>query len=461
MFSKETYIQRRDALKKTVGKGVLLFFGNDEAGANYADNCYPFRQDSTFLYFFGLPYAGLAAMIDIDSDCEIIFGNELTVDDIVWMGAQPSLREKCNLAGVSHVRPAEDLAAYLERAVFSGRQVHYLPPYRAEHVLKLQALLGVKPGGEKPSLDFIRTVVGLRNYKSEEEIAEIERACRVTAEMHLTAMRAVRPGRYEYEVVAEIEAVARRHNCRLSFPTIATVNGQTLHNHCHGNRIESGRLFLVDAGAETEMGYAGDMSTTVPADDTFTPRQREVYELQVACQEISVAALCPGIRFEEVYDLSARVIVVGLTALGLMRGDVTEAVALGAHALFYPHGLGHMMGLDVHDMENLGEIYVGHDGKPKSGQFGRRSLRLARKLEPGFVHTIEPGIYFIPELIDRWKSEKRFTSFINYDKVEAYRNIGGIRNEEDYLITPDGARLLGTKIGRHAADVEAIRRMQV
>jgi Xaa-Pro aminopeptidase len=453
MFGRETYVQRRNALKRLVGKGLLLFLGNGEASANYADNCYPFRQDSTFLYFFGLPFAGLAAVIDIDNDREIIFGNELTVDDIVWMGAQPSLREKCCLAGIRQVMLSGELEAYVKEAVRQGQPVHYLPPYRAEHSVRLWTLLGVQPSGEQPSLDFVKAVVNLRNYKTAEEVAEIERACRVTAEMHLAAMQAVRPGRYEYEVAAEIEAVARRHNCGLSFPTIATVNGQTLHNHYHGNMIRSGDLFLTDAGAETEMGYAGDMSSTVPADGVFTSRQREIYDIQIACHEASVAALRPGIRFEAVYDISARVIVEGLTALGLMRGDAEEAVREGAHALFYPHGLGHMMGLDVHDMENLGEIYVGHDGQPKSRQFGRRSLRLARVLEPGFVHTVEPGIYFIPELIDLWRSEKKFAPFINYDKVEAYRDFGGIRNEEDYLITETGARLLGTKILKRAGEV--------
>ncbi|MDR0757991.1 MAG: aminopeptidase P family protein [Tannerella sp.] len=457
MFERETYIQRRNALKKTVGKGLLLFLGNDWVGANYADNCYPFRQDSTFLYFFGLPFAGLAAVIDIDNDREIIFGNELTMDDIVWMGAQPSLREKCYLAGIQQVLLSGELEAYVKEAVRQGQRVHYLPPYRAEHSVRLWTLLGVQPLGAQPSLDFVKAVVNLRNYKTEEEVAEIERACRVTAEMHLAAMQAVRPGRYEYEVVAEIETVARRHNYGLSFPTIATVNVQTLHNHYHGNMIRSGDLFLTDAGAETEMGYAGDLSSTVPADGVFTPRQREIYDIQIACHEAAVAALRPGIRFEAVYDISARVIVEGLTALGLMRGDAEDAVREGAHALFYPHGLGHMMGLDVHDMENLGEIYVGHDGQPKSRQFGRRSLRLARVLEPGFVHTVEPGIYFIPELIDLWRSEKKFASFINYDRVEAYRGFGGIRNEEDYLITASGARLLGTKILKRAGEMEALR----
>ncbi|MDR1455976.1 MAG: aminopeptidase P N-terminal domain-containing protein [Tannerella sp.] len=457
MFKKETYTERRAALKKAVGTGLLLFLGNDESSCNYADNTYPFRQDSSFLYFFGLPFAGLAAVIDLDEDRETVFGDELTMDAIVWTGARPTLREKSAAAGICHVKPSRELEACLREAVRTGRPVHYLPSYRPEHQIKLWRLLGTLPDNETPSTPFVRAVVNLRNCKTEEEIAEIEKACRVSAEMHLAMIRTVRPGIRECEVAAAVEAVAAAQNCRLSFPTIATVNGQTLHNHDHGNRVKSGDLFLLDAGAETETGYAGDLSTTVPADPVFTARQRDIHDIQQASCAASVAALRPGIRFEEVYDLSARIIVDGLKSLGLMRGDAAEAVAAGAHALFYPHGLGHMMGLDVHDMENLGELYVGYDGQPRSRQFGRRSLRLARRLEPGFVHTIEPGIYFIPELIDQWHEGKRFADFINYDRVMTYRDFGGIRNEDDYLITDTGARLLGTKISRKAEDLEKMR----
>jgi Xaa-Pro aminopeptidase len=457
MFSKETYIQRRAALQKSLDNGVALFLGNDECGCNYADNTYPFRQDSSFLYFFGLACPGLAAVIDINENRTVVFGDELTMDAIVWMGAQPALREKCDAAGVSEVKPAGELAAFLKEVLRKKRTVHYLPTYRPEHQLKLWTLLGVRPGEEKPSETLVKGVVNLRNYKTEEEVAEIEKACCVTAEMHLAMIRTVRPGIRECEVAAAVEAVATAHHCRLSFPTIATVHGQTLHNHYHGNMIKSGDMFLLDAGAETETGYAGDMSTTIPADRVFTARQREIHDIQIACHEAAVAALRPGIRFEDVYDLSAQVIVDGLKSLGLMRGDTEEAVAAGAHALFYPHGLGHMMGLDVHDMENLGEIHVGYDGQPKSRQFGRKSLRLARRLEPGFVHTIEPGIYFIPELIDRWRTEKRFAEFICYDRVTDWKDFGGIRNEEDYLITPAGCRLLGRKISKKAEDIEAMR----
>ncbi len=454
MFAKETYKARRAKLKQAVGSGLLLFMGNDEAGMNYADNTYRFRQDSTFLYFFGLPYAGLSAVIDIDNDREIIFGDELTIDDIVWMGVQPTLKEKSEAAGIREVRPSKDMKAYLRRAREKGQEIRYLPTYRAEHRLKLLAWLGVMPGAEQPSVPFILGVVNQRNYKSAEEIAEIEKACRVTADMHLAAMRTVRPGIRESDVAAVVAETALRHNYELSFPTIATVNGQTLHNHDHSHPVKPGDMLLLDAGAETEMGYAGDMSSTIPADRKFTMRQRDVYDVQVAAHEAAVAALRPGIRFEKVYDRACTVIMEGMKSLGFAKGDPEEAVKEGAHAMFMPCGLGHMMGLDVHDMENLGEVFVGYGGRPKSTQFGRKSLRLGRELEPGFVLTIEPGIYFIPELIDLWRSEGKFTQFLDYGRLEAYKDFSGIRNEEDYLITEDGARLLGKKIPLHAEDVE-------
>ncbi|GAB6394168.1 MAG: Xaa-Pro aminopeptidase [Bacteroidales bacterium] len=457
MFGKETYIARRAKLKQTVGTGLLLFIGNDEAGINYADNAYRFRQDSTFLYFFGLSYAGLNAVIDIDRNKEIIFGDDLTIDALVWMGKQPTLKDMGESAGITDIRPSCDIVTYLKKARRKKQTIHYLPVYRAEHQVKLLRWLGVAPGTEKPSLSFIMGVVNQRNYKSEEEVAEIEKACVVTADMHLTAMRTVRPGIRESEVAAAVAEVAYANNYELSFPIIATVNGQTLHNHYHGNMIKPGDMLLLDAGAETEMGYAGDMSSTIPAGLRFTALQKEIYGIAVAAHEAAVAALRPGVLFEEIYDLSARVIMEGLKALGLVKGDPAEAVRAGAHALFFPCGLGHMMGLDVHDMENLGEVYVGYDGRPKSTQFGRKSLRLGRKLEAGFVLTIEPGIYFIPELIDLWRSRNNFTEFIHYEEVEKYKNFGGIRNEEDYLITETGARLLGGKIPLHAYEVEALR----
>lgn len=457
MFSKETYIQRRALLKKALGSGVLLFLGNDEYGLNYADNTFRYRQDSTFLYYFGLSFSGLSAIIDIDEDKEVVFGDELTIDHIVWMGTQPTIKEKSELIGVEKTMPSDSIKEYLLKAQRKGQTIHYLPPYRAEHKLKLLEWLNVPVAQQQASVDFIRAVVNQRNYKSAEEILEIEKACNITADMHITATKILRPGMKEYEVVAALEAVATAAGGDLSFATIATVNGQTLHNHYHGNTIKSGDLFLIDAGAETSMGYAGDMSSTIPADRKFTTRQKEVYDIQVASHLAAVSALRPGVSFKDVYELSARVICDGLKDLGIMKGDSSEAVQAGAHAMFFPCGLGHMMGMDVHDMENLGEVWVGYNGQPKSTQFGRKSLRLARPLEQGFVLTIEPGVYFIPELIDLWKAENKFAEFINYEKLETYKDFGGIRNEEDYLITETGARRLGKKIPLTTDEVEELR----
>lgn len=457
MFSKETYVQRRAELKRRIGSGVLLFLGNDDCGMNYADNTYRYRQDSTFLYYFGLPFAGLAAVIDVDNDREIIFGDELTIDDIVWMGTQPTLHEKAHSVGVDQVLPSGQLRDVLDKALAARQPVRYLPTYRPEHRIKLWRLLDVKPGDEKPSVEFIRGVVDMRNHKTPEEIAEIEKACDVTADMHIAATEAIRPGMHEYEIAALIEYIAGKNNCPLSFPTICTVHGETLHNHYHGNVIKPGDMVLIDAGAERPSGYAGDMSSTICAGKTFTPRQKSIYDIQVASHLAAVEMLRPGVPFLNVYERAAEVICAGMKDLGILKGDPKDAVAAGAHAMFFQCGLGHMMGLDVHDMENLGEVYVGYDGKPKSTQFGRKSLRLARPLEEGFVLTIEPGVYFIPELIDLWHGQGLFTDFINYDELNKWRDFGGIRNEEDYLITADGARRLGKKIPLTTEEVEALR----
>lgn len=459
MFTKETYQKRRELLKSMVKSGVLLFLGNEECGMNYADNTYHYRQDSTFLYFFGSDYAGLNAIIDIDENKEIIFGDELSIDHIVWMGTQPTIKEKSEAVGIYETAPSGELQDYLSKASSKGRKIHYLPPYRPEHQVKLLNWLNIHPNQavKNSSAEFVQAVVNQRNYKSEEEIIQIEEAVNITADMHLTAMRMAKPGMKESEIAAAVQEVAIRAGGQLSFPTIATINGQTLHNHYHGNTIKSGDMVLIDCGAENGMHYAGDMSSTFPVSKTFTERQREIYQIALNAHEAAIAELRPGVRFKDVHLKACKTIAEGMKQMGFMKGDMDEAVQQGAHALFFQCGLGHMMGLDVHDMENLGEVYVGYNGEAKSTQFGLKSLRLGRELEPGFVLTIEPGIYFIPELIDRWKAEKKFTDFINYDKVEQYKDFGGLRNEEDFLITNDGARLLGKPIPKTIDDVESQR----
>lgn len=446
-IGKDTYIRRRARLKKDLGSGLLLFLGNDEVGMNYADNTYRFRQDSTFLYFFGLDYSGLAAIIDIDNDAEIVFGNELTIDDIVWTGTQPTLKEKSETVGVAKTLPMIELGSYISKARTKGQTVHFLPPYRGDHKVWLWELLGVEPAAQtaKASVPFIKAIVAQRNYKDEEEIRLIEESVDLSTEMHLAAYRTVRPDIHESQVAAAVEEVACRHGNALAFPTIATVQGQVLHNHGFIHQLREGDIFLLDAGAETKSHYAGDLSSSMPVGEKFTERQEIVYNIHLASFRAAVDTLKLGVPFRDAHIAAATKIAEGMKDLGLMKGDPAEAAEAGAYALFFPCGLGHMVGLDVHNMENLGEQYVGYaDGQVKSTQFGFKSLRLARPLEKGFVFTIEPGIYFIPELMDKWRAEHQFMDFINYDKLDAWRNFTGLRNELNYVMTDTGARLLGT-----------------
>jgi len=444
---------------KSVSSGIILLLGNDESPMNYADNTYHFRQDSTFLYFFGLNFPGLAATIDCDSGEATVFGNDLTVEDFVWMGPQPAIAERALRAGVNQTAAVRDLVNKLQGSGVKGRTVHFLPPYRPENKIKLFEWLGIIPAkaNAESSIELILGVVNQRNYKSSEELAEIRKAADISVDMHIAAMKMAKPGIKESEIAGIVQSIAIASGGNIAFPVIATVNGQTLHNHFHGNVLSSGNMFLLDIGAETSMGYAADLSSTVPVDDHFTPRQKEIYELTLSAHNGTINMLKPGVQFRDVYLESARVITRGFKEMGLMKGDVDEAVANGAHALFFPCGLGHMMGLDVHDMEDLGEVYVGWGGNPKPVQFGIKSLRLGRKLEPGFVLTIEPGIYFIPELIDQWRAKKHNADYINYNKVEEYRNFGGIRNEENFVITESGYELLGKPKPKTVEEVEKLK----
>lgn len=460
MFSTQTYIARRAQLKKALGSGLVLFLGNREVGMNYAANPYPFRQDSTFLYYFAIDKPDLAAVLDIDHDREILFGDDLTLEDIVWMGQQPRLRDQAEHAGVREVMPLRRLPAFLKKARRSGQTLHFLPPYRPEHQLALKDWLGLAPAQQKAAASeaLIRAVVAQRSYKSEEEVAELERAVNLTGDMHVAAMKAARAGQLEAELAGLVEGIAVSAGGHLAYPVILTVQGQILHNHYHGNTLQAGQLVLGDFGAETAAHYAGDLTRTFPVSARFTPKQRDIYQIVLDAQLHAISLLRPGVRYLEVHLAAARCIAEGLKALGLMQGDVDEAVAHGAHALFFPHGLGHMIGLDVHDMENLGENYVGYsETVQRSTQFGTAYLRLARELEPGFVLTVEPGIYFIPQLIQQWKRAKHCAAFIHYPAVEKYRSFGGIRIEDNALITPDGHRILGRPVPKSIAEVEALR----
>lgn len=462
MFSSSTYTNRRNQLLSPLSSGLILLLGNEESGMNYAANTYPFRQDSTFLYYFGIDQPGLAATLDIESGEVIVFGNELTLDDIVWTGPQPSLVDKCARIGVSKSAPASAFVTHVQEARQQGRTLHFLPPYRPENIIQLAELLAVSPKEvkAKASVALIKAVVAQRSIKTAEEVVELDKAVRITNQMHLTAMRAARPGMTEAALTAAVYHQAMETAAHHpSFPIILSVNGQVLHNHHHDNTLQSGQMVLCDAGGESKMHYAGDMTRTFPVDAAFTTRQREVYQIVLDSMNTAIDALTPGILYRDVHLKTATVITNGLKALGLMKGNTEEAVAAGAHALFFPHGLGHMMGLDVHDMEDLGEAYVGYtDTLKKSTQFGLAFLRLGRALEPGFAITVEPGIYFIPELIDMWKAEGKHSDFINYETASAYKDFGGIRIEDDYLITETGSRLLGDQVPKSVEAVEEVRR---
>jgi Xaa-Pro aminopeptidase len=456
MFSAATYTERRAQLTRQVHHGKLLFLGNEEVGMNYKGNTYHFRQDSHFLYFFGIDRAGLAAVIDTDSGETTIYGDELTMDDIVWTGPLPSIAEQAAQTGVHKVAPASELAD----ALAGTAGVHYLPPYRHHNLVRLHELLGVPIAEIKAnaSQEFIQGIIRLRQYKRPEEIAEMDKAASLSAQLHITAMLSARPGMTEAQVHAAVEAAALSQQVSLSFPAIVTVDGQVLHNHSHHNAMRAGQLLLVDAGAESRMHYAGDLTRTLPVGATFTQRQREIYQAVLDGQLAAIHSLRPGLPYKEAHMQAARSITNSLKAIGLMRGDTEEAVQAGAHALFWPHGLGHMLGLDVHDMEDLGENNVGYGPDfERSTQFGTAFLRLAKTLEPGFAVTVEPGIYFIPALIDQWSSQGLHKSFINYQAVEGYKDFGGIRIEDDYLITDDGARILGGHLAKTIAEVEALR----
>ena len=461
MFSTQTYKSRREALQAGVSSGLIILMGNAEASINFKDNTYPFRQDSTFLYYFGITAPGLVATIDADSGQTIVFGDEMTLDDIVWMGRLETLREKAEKAGVTETRPADALAATVKQAIDSGRTIHFLPPYRADNTIKLAHLTGIAVAQvpAAASVELIKTVVAQRSIKSDEEVAQIEQAVNISVDMHLAAMRLAKPGMSEHEVAAAIQHTAQQAGGNLAYPTILTVRGEVLHNHHHGNIIKEGDMVLNDSGAETAMGYAGDLTRTFPAGKAFSSLQAEAYNVVLNALESATAALKPGVRYLDIHLHSCRMLTEGLKAMGLMKGNSEEAVAAGAHTLFFQCGTGHMMGFDVHDMEDLGEQYVGYTDtlRKDTNTFGLKSLRLGKELEAGYVVTVEPGLYFIPELIDRWKAENKLAEFINYDKVEQFRNFGGIRIEDDILVTDNGYRVLGKPLAKTVADVEAIR----
>ena len=457
MFNKETYIQRRSELKKLVGNGVIILFGNNESPANYPANAYaPMRQDSSFLYYFGQHRDGLVGVIDIDNDEEILFGDDIDVEDIVWMGYTPSVADLAAEVGVSKTAPIKELTSYIKH---QSSNIHFLPPYRHDTKIQIMDLLGIHPAKQKEaaSLPLIKAIVKMRATKSAEEIDYIEAACDVGYAMHTTAQLLIRPGVTERFVAGQVDGIARSLAQGNSFATIFSQHGEIMHGSPSDAKLEDGRLVLCDAGCELN-DYCSDHTRTMPVNGKFSQRQLEIYSIVEACHDYVLEVAKPGVKYADVHFAVCRLMTKRLKELGLMKGDTDAAVAAGAHAMFLPHGLGHMMGMDVHDMEGLGQIYVGFDDetRPNLEQFGTNCLRMGRRLEEGFVLTDEPGIYFIPALIDDWKASGHCKEFLNFEILETYKDFGGIRIEDDILITKEGCRFLGSKrIPYHPKDVEA------
>ena len=459
LFSKNTYTERRARLRQLVGHGLIVLMGNNESPMNYPSNTYKFRQDSSFLYFFGQHRDGLVGVIDADSGVETLLGDEIDIDDIVWYGEVTSVVQMAEECGVAHTAPMAALADMVAQAQKAGRKVHFLPPYRHETMLRLHDLLGIHPSQQRAaaSQELIQAVIQLRLVKSAEEIEELERAAAIGYEMHTTAMRLCRPGVTEAYIGGVLDGIAASHGSIVSFQSIVSMHGEILHGYPSARPLEAGRLLLCDAGAETREHYCSDHTRTTPISGTFTQRQKDIYNIVVDCHDLALTHARPGVRWWDVHYDVCRLMTDRLKDLGLMKGDTEAAVQAGAHALFLPHGLGHAMGMDVHDMEGLGQVFVGYDEETRpSSQFGTASLRFARRLEEGYVVTDEPGIYFIPALIDLWRKEGTNAEFLCFDEIEKYKDFGGIRIEDDVLITKDGCRFLGEKrIPYHVDEVEA------
>lgn len=460
LFSKETYVQRRQELRRLVGDGVIVLFGNNDSPMNYPANAYVYRQDSAFLYYFAQHRDGLVGIIDATTGYEILCGNEIDIEDIVWYGSVQSVGDLAAEAGVEHHAPMSRVQEIVDDAVKQGRKVHFLPPYRHDTQIQIMDLLHIHPSKQREaaSLDLIHAVVKQRSVKSAEEIAELERASVIGYKMHTEAMRLCRPGVTEQYIAGAISGIAASYGSIVSFQSIVSQHGEIMHGYPSPAPLEEGRLLLVDAGAETNEHYCSDNTRTTPVSGRFTQKQKDIYQIVVDCHDLALSVARPGVRWWDVHFDVCRLMTDRLKELGLMKGNTDDALAAGAHALFLPHGLGHMMGMDVHDMEGLGQTYVGYDEetRPNLTQFGTNALRMGRRLEEGFVVTDEPGIYFIPQLIDLWRSTHQYDDFINFDAVEKYKDFGGIRIEDDVLVTHDGCRFLGKdRIPYHVDDVEA------
>lgn len=454
-MNKETYALRRKKLRESLPDGIILLPGNGEASRNYPDNVYPFRQDSHFLYYVGTDLPGLCTIVDPEG-VPTLFGPPEDPDNLVWLGPHPVLEDHAAEAGIERTADLADLPDVLADWQKKGAKIHYLPPYRAERTLLLANVLGrpVDAIGRDVSWELARAVARQRSFKTEAEVAQIEEALAISAEMYRVAMEAARPGRREHEIAGAIQEVHLREDRQPSFPPIVSIRGEVLHNTSYANTLSEGDLLLIDSGTESPLHYASDITRTLPVSGKLTSKQKAVYQVVLRSQLTAIENASPELSNLELHLIAARTIASGLKDIGLMKGDVDLAVEAGAHALFFPHGLGHMLGIDVHDMEDLGDVVGYEEGQARSEQFGLSFLRLARKLEPGFTITIEPGVYFVPALIDRWQGEGKHRDFIDYQEVEKFRDFGGIRIEDDILVTEEGCRVLGPPIPKEVEEIE-------
>lgn len=449
LFSKQTYINRRAKLAENMKSGKLLFLGNIESPMNYKDNTFRFRQDSTFLYYFGINLPGIAVIYDIDNQCTTLYGNEYSMDDIIWIGEVEAINSLAEKVGINFVKPFNEIYKNV------GPETQYLPPYRHENKILLAELLDLKIKDIGQSLSFTKAVIAQRSIKEEQELLIMDAAVNISQQMHMAALRNIKEGKKEYEITAKVLESLANNNAELSYPIICSVNGQTLHNHYHGFTLGKAQLLLLDTGAEHPMGYAGDITRTFPVSKKFNSQQAAIYETVLKMEVNTIENLKAGSSYYDAHINANKILIINLKEIGILKGDIEQMLYAGVGGLFMPHGLGHMIGLDVHDMEDLGENLVGYEtGQIRSTQLGLKSLRLARNLEAGMALTVEPGCYFIPQLIEKYKAEGKFLDYVNYAELEKYKTFGGIRIEDNLAITETGIRLIGDPIIKTISEIE-------
>lgn len=423
--------------------GIVLMLGNTFSPLDYKSNTYPFHQDDTFRYYFGIDKPDFAALMDLDSGETILFGKEYSINDRIWSRNISDLKDIAHDAGLDKFKKISVLKAYISEEMQKRRAIHHIPYSRAENRCLITELVSAY----NPSDSLVEAIIKQRSIKSEEEVAEIEQAVSTSCKIFQIAKDMAVPGIKESDILNRMLYETAMADTKTSFQPIVTVRGETLHNDSYDNILKENDLLLIDFGIFSKEGYASDNTRTLPVGKDFTSEQRDIYSIVLKAQSEAIDAIKPEVKNLEVHIKACMTITEGLKTLGLMKGDALCAVEAGAHALFFPHGIGHMLGLNTHDMEGFGEDLVGYGKQLKrNSQFGLRSLRLARELKEGFTITIEPGIYFIPQLIDMWQAEGKYKEFINYDKLAKFKNFGGIRIEDDILVTNSGSRILGTPI---------------